>query len=729
MKKLLHVSTVLFLFILSSIITAQAPSGYTSVLNHNFGSSGTIKNVSDLQNNYDWGLLWGDVNPNNPWANAAEWQKYTTLSSNNYAFASNHLKIIARFNNDINGNGTPDYAGGSDQTGTDREITSGCLRSKNTYKPTSTTSYYFETRMKVPSGKALWPAFWLYRKKGGTNAEIDIVEIVNNQWDSSKEPNWNPLVYHNNVHFSSSGDNAYASAKGSSLSTGYHIWACEWTDTQVKFYLDNNLIRTVSYPINDPNTGWGNSNPANVLINLAAGGGWPGDADDTNAFPATLEVDYLKVYEKTAGGSATLSAADVSSGQDVIVNFSGTPGFGRDWIGIYTEGAADNAYSYWFYTNGTKTPGTGITSGSVNFGNIPANNWECRYFENDGWNKIATDAFSVTSNGSVSAADVSSGQDVIVNFSGTPGYDRDWIGIYTEGAADNAYSYWFYTNGTKTPGNGTANGSVTFSGIPDGNWDCRYFENDGWNKIATDAFSVNGSSSSGYRYLKYTVNDAFNHKMIELSWLAGSTNYPQSNLTSNTSESGVTVSGSFGSDSYKAFDGDLSGPNGLWIGDQTPKHILLDFGSAKISPTKINIQKKSWSDLRGFKCEGSNDGSNWTLLLNNTTSAGEWTNKTYTFTAAKSALSSTDTKAILNESFVYPNPSKGLFNFNFSSAFKGEVSIELFSIDGRQIESINLQKANKNFTHQINISSKASGIYFINFEAGAYQSNHKIIKN
>jgi len=87
MKKLLHASTVLFLFLFGNLIVAQAPSGYTTVLNHNFGTSGTIKNVSDLQNNYDWGLLWGDANPNNPWANAAEWQKYTTLSSNNYAFA------------------------------------------------------------------------------------------------------------------------------------------------------------------------------------------------------------------------------------------------------------------------------------------------------------------------------------------------------------------------------------------------------------------------------------------------------------------------------------------------------------------------------------------------------------------------------------------------------------------------------------------------------------------
>ncbi len=655
MKKLLQkLSILFFLFSFATFLNAQAPSGYTSVLNHNFGTSGNIKNVTDLQNNYDWGLLWGDANPNNPWANPAEWQKYTTLTSNNYAFASNHLKIIARFNNDLNGNGTPDYAGGSDQTGTNREITSGCLRSKNTYKPTASKSYYFETRMKIPSGKALWPAFWLYRKKGGTNAEIDIVEVVNNQWDSSKAPNWTPLAYHNNVHISNSGDNAFASPKGNSLSSGYHTWACEWTSTQVKFYLDNNLIRTVSYPINNPNTGWGDSNPANVLINLAAGGGWPGPADDINAFPATLEVDYLRIYQKTSsGGSDEITSvsgpASISTGQSVTVAVDYSASTNRKIVSLLQLGESPWT-STWGGQTATASQNVSAGSGTVNL------------------------TFTIPN-----------GVPVGSNYQ-----YQNYITTTNGGWAQKLH------NGRQYP--------ITVS---------------------------NGGGGTGYKYLKYTVTNAFNHKMIELSWLAGSTNYPQTNLTSNTSGSGIAVSGSFGNDSYKAFDGDLSGPNGLWIGDQTPKHILLDFGSSKVSPTKIRIQKKSWSDLKGFKCEGSNDGSNWTVLLNNTTSTGDWTDRTFTFsgTALKSTLSTTESELTLDKSLVHPNPTDGLFNLDFSSTYIGEVSIKIFTFDGREIENMTLQKRDGAFAHQIDLLNQASGTYIIQLKAGEHRSSHQVIKN
>ncbi len=862
MKKLLQVSTLLLFFLLSSNISAQAPSGYTTVLNHNFGTSGSIKNVTDLQNNYDWGLFWGSKNPNNPWANAAEWQKYTAFTSNNYAFASNHLKIIARFNNDLNGNGKPDYPGGSN-----REITSGCLRSKNTYKPTASKSYYFETRMKIPDGKALWPAFWLYREKGGTKAEIDIVEVVNNEYDSSLAPNWTPLVYHNNVHFSNSGDNAFGSAKGSSLSSGYHIWACEWTSTQVKFYLDNNLIRTVSYPINNPSTGWGDSKPANVLINLAAGGGWPGPADDKNAFPATLEVDYLRIYEKgnSSGTDEIISTSGpttINPGQSVTVAVKYKASTSRKikttlqlgeapWTEIVSasknvstgSGTVNLTFTapsstplgtkYQYQTIITKTnggwnerlhdknqfpitvsnnsggtdeitsisssssikPGQTVTvsvaykassarsiqtslhldkapwtwyagaSKSVNAGSgtvdltftIPSNipvgsNYMYQNIittSNGDWrskihNKIKRPITVSNNSGGTdeitsisSSSSIKPGQTVTVSVAYKASSARS---IQTSLHLDKAPWTW-YAGASKSVNVGSGTVDLTFtipSNIPVGS---NYMyqniittSNGDWrnkihNKIKRPITVTNngGGGDSGYRYLKYTVTNASNHKMLELSWLAGSTNYPQTNLSSNTSGSGVTVSGSFGSDSYKAFDGDLSGPNGLWIGDQTPKHILLDFGLNKISPTKINIQKKSWSNLKGFKCEGSNNGSNWTVLYNNTSSAGTWTNKTFTFTASKSAVSKTT--LIESKSSIYPNPSSGLFNFRFSSTYSGEASIKIFSIDGRQIKDLKLQKKDGVFTYPIDLSNHASGIYTLNFEAGDYQSNHKIIKN
>ena len=40
----------------------------------------------------------------------------------------------------------------------------------------------------------------------------------------------------------------------------------------------------------------GLNDPMYLLINLAVGGEWPGDPDESTPFPATLMVDYVRAY-------------------------------------------------------------------------------------------------------------------------------------------------------------------------------------------------------------------------------------------------------------------------------------------------------------------------------------------------------------------------------------------------------------------------------------------------
>ena len=35
-----------------------------------------------------------------------------------------------------------------------------------------------------------------------------------------------------------------------------------------------------------------------LLLNIAVGGNWPGSPDETTAFPAEMEIEYVRVYEK-----------------------------------------------------------------------------------------------------------------------------------------------------------------------------------------------------------------------------------------------------------------------------------------------------------------------------------------------------------------------------------------------------------------------------------------------
>ncbi len=38
--------------------------------------------------------------------------------------------------------------------------------------------------------------------------------------------------------------------------------------------------------------------PAHVLVNLAVGGRWPRPPVDAKAFPAKLEIDYIRVWQR-----------------------------------------------------------------------------------------------------------------------------------------------------------------------------------------------------------------------------------------------------------------------------------------------------------------------------------------------------------------------------------------------------------------------------------------------
>jgi beta-glucanase (GH16 family) len=39
------------------------------------------------------------------------------------------------------------------------------------------------------------------------------------------------------------------------------------------------------------------------LLNVAVGGDWPGNPDETTVFPQTMLVDYVRVYQRTPSDS------------------------------------------------------------------------------------------------------------------------------------------------------------------------------------------------------------------------------------------------------------------------------------------------------------------------------------------------------------------------------------------------------------------------------------------
>jgi beta-glucanase (GH16 family) len=156
----------------------------------------------------------------------------------------------------------------------------------------------FEARIQVPAGQGLWPAFWMLGADIGQTGwpgcgEIDIMENI------GKEPG----TTHGSLHGPGySGGNpltaSYDLPGGAKLADGYHVFAVEWETEVVRFYVDDTLYETRTPTDVPAGKTWVYDHPFFLLLNVAVGGGWPGDPDDTTTFPQTMLVDYVRVYER-----------------------------------------------------------------------------------------------------------------------------------------------------------------------------------------------------------------------------------------------------------------------------------------------------------------------------------------------------------------------------------------------------------------------------------------------
>jgi len=178
-----------------------------------------------------------------------------------------------------------------------REYTSARLRTKNK----GDWKYgRYDIRAKLPYGQGIWPAIWMLPTDwvyGGwaASGEIDIMELIGNQPEKVYGTLHYGGAYPNNAH---SGD-SYKLATGN-FAMNFHTFTLEWDTTQFRWYVDDILFST--------QTSWyseANVYPApfdqrfHLLLNVAVGGNWPGNPDNTTSFPQKMEIDYVRVYQKT----------------------------------------------------------------------------------------------------------------------------------------------------------------------------------------------------------------------------------------------------------------------------------------------------------------------------------------------------------------------------------------------------------------------------------------------
>ena len=157
---------------------------------------------------------------------------------------------------------------------------------------------------KVPEGQGLWPAIWMMPKDESFYGqwpkcgEIDIMESLGNETTKSYS-----TIHYGEPHAEQQGTIVKEGAE--SFSAKFHEYSVEWEPGEMRFYTDGELVLTVNdwftavqgeddkpYPAPF-------NQPFFVQMNLAVGGDWPGNPDETTDFSkAEFEIDYVRVYQK-----------------------------------------------------------------------------------------------------------------------------------------------------------------------------------------------------------------------------------------------------------------------------------------------------------------------------------------------------------------------------------------------------------------------------------------------
>lgn len=153
-----------------------------------------------------------------------------------------------------------------------------------------------EARIQLPEGQGLWPAFWML----GTDissvgwpqcGEIDIMEFRGNEVNRALGTIHGPGY---------SGGNAVGgeTIAREGLVDDFHTFTIDWDPNLIVWYLDGVEYFRATPDTVPFNREWVFDQPFFLIINLAVGGNFLENPDDSTPFPAVMRVDYVRVYER-----------------------------------------------------------------------------------------------------------------------------------------------------------------------------------------------------------------------------------------------------------------------------------------------------------------------------------------------------------------------------------------------------------------------------------------------
>ena len=179
-----------------------------------------------------------------------------------------------------------------------KDFTSGVISSHSKFRY---TEGYAEMKIKMPSKRGSWPAFWMLNN--GWPPEIDIMEYplftnetktdtyaVNSFWGNCCNP---------------PSDFSWID-RNTNLGNNFHTYGLEWTSSQIKYYFNGNLVKTASDRSSFQNM---------YLIFNYAVGGWPGNPGQglwADGESDETQADWIRIWKRVGSQPDTTWSYDSS---------------------------------------------------------------------------------------------------------------------------------------------------------------------------------------------------------------------------------------------------------------------------------------------------------------------------------------------------------------------------------------------------------------------------------
>ena len=240
-----------------------------------------------------WNLVWSDEFDGAAGANADS-GKWVYETGNSNGWGNSELEYYRSQNGVLDGSGNLVITA-KQETVSGFNYTSARLKTQG---KSSWTYGHIESRIKIPYGQGVWPAFWLLGDSISSVSwpgcgEIDVMENI------GKEPTKVHGTMHGPGYSGGAGPTATYTLPGNGkVADDFHVFAIEWEANVIRWYVDGTLYSTKTpTDIGSGNT-WVYDKPFFILLNFAVGGTWPGSPDSTTTFPQSMTVDYVRVCQR-----------------------------------------------------------------------------------------------------------------------------------------------------------------------------------------------------------------------------------------------------------------------------------------------------------------------------------------------------------------------------------------------------------------------------------------------